>query len=83
MGAIMKGKLVNKMEIKTLSGETINNATVHEYPNAMFFAHCMVNMRHDSKIIISFCMKDREAVKDYLLRRGWQDLPLKFYVYKW
>ena len=83
MDAIMKGKLVNKMEIKTLSGETINNATVHEYPNAMFFAHCLVNMRHDSKIVTSFCMKDREAVKDYLLRRGWQDLPLKFYVHKW
>lgn len=70
------------MDIKTISGETINNATVHVYPNCKFLAHCLVNMRHDSKIIISFCMKDREAVESYLLNRGWQDLPLKYYVHK-
>ena len=70
------------MEIKTISGEIINNATVHYYPNSKCIIKCEVNMRHDSKIIWQFVMVDREAVAAYMIRQGWQDLPVKHYTHK-
>ena len=72
------------MEFKTVSGKTvtINNVTVHYYPNVKYIAKCAVHIRHDSKIIWRFAMKDPAAVSSYMARQGWQDLPMKMYTHR-
>jgi len=70
------------MEIKTLSGKTINNATLHYYPGMKYFPKAAVYMRHDSKILCRFVMRDPAAVSAYMVRQGWQDLPVKMYTHK-
>ena len=70
------------MEIKTLSGKTINNATIHYYPDSKYIAKVKVYMRHDNKILHGFVMKDPEAVRAYMVRQGWQELPVKLYTHK-
>lgn len=70
------------MEIKTISGKTINNATLHYYPNSRSGITAAVYMRHDSKILHGFVMKDPAAVYAYMARQGWQDLPIKMYTHR-
>ena len=70
------------MEIKTLSGKTINNATLHYYPNSKCCIKAAVNMRHDNKILCRFVMADPAAVYAYLERQHWQELPVKLYTHK-
>ena len=70
------------MEIKTLSGKTINNATLHYYPNDKHGITAAVYMRHDSKILCRFVMRDPEAFQAYMVRQGWQDLPVKMYTHR-
>ena len=70
------------MEIKTISGGTINNAICHCYPESRTIIKALVNMRHDSKIVVRFVMRDRAAVEAYLIRQGWQELPVKYYTHR-
>ena len=71
-----------KISIYQDPAKYIDNAIIHYFPDTSCVAKVAVNMRQENRIIWRFAIRDPEAFRAYMVRQGWQDLPVKMYTHR-